>query len=109
MRCGAVGFALVRTECDLLLIVVLLGILAYVVFLTETQGTNDGEGHLLHLQLGRHGGEVALKGEIHQGSMDDVVLMMAKGYLRTIQLLSKIEELLAALPRAEKTGRLTFK
>ena len=106
LRRGAIGVVRVGAELDLFLVVMLLGILAYVVFLTEAQRADDGEGHLSHLELGRHRREVALKGEIHQGGMDDVVLMMAKGYLRAVELLRQIEKLLAALPRAEKAGGL---
>ena len=40
-------------------------------------GADDGQWHLPHAELGGHRGEVALEGEIHQGGMDDVVLMMA--------------------------------
>lgn len=51
---------------------------------------------------------MSLEGEIHQSGMDDVVLMVAEGYLGATQFLSQIEQLLASLPGAEETGRLLF-
>ena len=49
---------------------------------------------------------MSLEGEIHQGGMDDVILMMSQSNLGTAQLLGKIKELLAALPGAEEAGGL---
>jgi hypothetical protein len=59
------------------------GILADVVLTAKAQWSDDGERHFMHTQLDRHGGEMTLEGEVHQGCMDNVVLMMAKGYLAT--------------------------
>ena len=50
-----------------------------------------------------------MKGEVHQCSMDDVVLMMSQGYLVAIELLGDIEELFASLPRTEEAGRLALR
>ena len=67
---------------------------------------NDGKGHLLHAQQNGHRTEPPLKCEIHQGCMQDVVLMMAKGNLGAAEFLRKVEDLLATIPRAEKTRGL---
>ena len=98
-----------RAELDEFLVVLLTGILLDVVLLAETQRANDGQWHLAHAELGGHGGEVSLEGEVHQGRVDDVVLMVAEGYLGASQFLGKVKELLTTLPRTEEAGRLTFK
>ena len=72
---------------------------------TQTERTDDGKGHLLHLQQGRHGVEASLEGEVHQGGMENVVLMMAEGNLRTADFLCKVENQFAAVPGAEKARR----
>ena len=105
---GAISGLLVGTQLELFLVMLLLGILLDVSLLTQAQRTDNGQRHLLHPELGRHRRELPLEGEVHQGSMDDVILVMAKGYLGTTQLLSDIEELLAALPGTEETGGLLF-
>ena len=87
-------------------IVLLMGIGLYVALSAEAERTDNGQRHLLHLQFGRHGRELPLKGEVHQRCMDKVVLMMAQGDLGATKLLGKIEELLAALPGAEEARGL---
>ena len=104
---GAIGGLLVRAQLELFLVMLLLGILLDVSLLTQAQRTDNGQRHLLHPELGRHRRELSLEGEVHQGSMDDVVLVVAKGYLGTTKLLSNIEELLAALPGTEEAGGLS--
>ena len=89
-------------------IALLLGIGADVGFLTEAERADDGQRHLPHAEFGGHRGEMALKGEVHQGGMDDVILVMAQSDLRATQFLGKIEELFAALPGAEEAGGLLF-
>ena len=84
----------------------LFGILSDVGFLTQAERTDNGQRHLLHLQLGRHRRELALEGEVHQHRMDKVVLVMAQGYLGAAQLLCNVEELFAALPGTEEAGGL---
>ena len=49
-----------------------------------------------------------LEGQVHQRGVDDVVLMVPKGYLRAAQLLGNVEELFAALPGTEKAGGLAL-
>ena len=44
----------------------------------------------------------------HKSSFNRVIQMMTQGNLVTAQLLRQIEELLAAMPGAEETGRLLF-
>ena len=103
---GAVGVGFVWTELDEFLILLLFGILTDVIFVTEAEWADYGEGHLLHAEFGGHGGEMALEGEVHQGGVDDVVLVVAEGNLGAAKLLSEVEELLAALPGAEEAGGL---
>ena len=74
--------------------------------LAETKRSYDGQRHFSHCELGWHRREMALKREIHQSCMNNVVLMMSEGNFRTAQFLSKIEDLFASLPRAEEAGRL---
>ena len=76
--------------------------------LTQAKRPDDGKWHLAHAQFDGHGGKMALESEIHQGSMDDVVLMMAKGYLGASQLLGEVKKLFAALPGTKKAGGLGF-
>ena len=47
-----------------------------------------------------------LEREVHQGCMNDVVLMVAEGDFGAAVLLGNVEELLAALPGAKEAGRL---
>ena len=105
---STVGIALVGALFQLFFITLLLGIGADVGLLTETERADDGERHLAHAEFGRHGGKMTLEGEVHQGGVDDVVLMMTEGNLRTAKLLGQVEELLAALPGAEEAGGLLF-
>ena len=49
-----------------------------------------------------------MEGKVHQGSMDDVILVVAEGNLGTTKLLGDIEELLAALPGTEEASGLLF-
>jgi len=105
---GTVGVVLVGAQLRLFLIVVGFGVGPDVVLAAEAERTDDGEGHLAHAQFGRHGGEMALEGEVHQGSMDDIILMMAQGYLGAAEFLGEVEELLATLPGAEEARRLGF-
>ena len=105
---GAVGGLFEGTLLQLFFIALLFGIGADVGLLTKAERTDDGEWHFAHAELDRHRGKMALEGEIHQGCVDDVVLMMTEGNLRTAKLLSQVEELLATLPGAEKTGGLLF-
>ena len=104
--CGAVGFVLVGTQFELFFIVVFFGIQANVVLMAQAKGADNGERHLLHAQQDRHGGKVALKGKVHQSSMDDVILMMTKGNLGAMQFLGNVEKLFAAFPRAEEARGL---
>ena len=71
---------------------------AYVLFLYEAQGTNDGERHLPHLEFGGHCGEMSLEGEVHECRMEDVVVVMSQGYLVAVERLCEIEHLLATMP-----------
>ena len=105
---GTIGGLLVRTQLELFLVMLLLGILLDVSLLTQAQRTDNGQRHLLHPELGRHRRELPLEGKVHQGSMDDVILVVAEGYLRTAQLLCHIEELLATLPGTEEASGLLF-
>ena len=105
---GAVGGLFVGALLQLFFIALLFGIGPDVGLLTETERPDDGEWHLAHAELDGHGGEMALEGEVHQGGVDDVVLMMTEGNLRTAKFLGQVEELLAALPGAEKAGGLIF-
>ena len=97
---SSVGVMFVGTLLPLSLIMVGLGIGTDISLLTETEWPNDGQRHLLHPQLGRHCREMPLEGKVHQGGMDDVVLMVTKGYLGASKVLCHVEQLLAALPGA---------
>lgn len=97
---------LVRTEFDLLLVATQLGIASDVGFLDKAQRTDDAEGHLAHLEEGRHRVEASLIEEVHQTGVKQVVLMVAQGNLVAAQFLSQIKHLLAAVPGAKKAGRL---
>ena len=105
---SSVGIAFVRTFLPLLLIVMSIGIGLNISFLAQAQRADDSERHLLHAKFSGHGREIALKGEVHQGGMDDVILMVAQSNLRAAQLLGKVEELFAALPGTEEAGGLLF-
>ncbi len=79
------------------------GITAEVGFLYQAQGTNELQGHLIHLQLGVDGGEVTLEDEVHEERFDNVVLMMAESYLVAAEFACSIEERFASVPRAQET------
>ena len=97
---SSVSVMFVWTLLPLSLIMMSLGIGADVSFVAETERSDNGQRHLLHAQLGRHGREMTLEDKVHQGGMNDVVLMVTKGYLGTSKSLGGIEQLLATLPRA---------
>ena len=75
--CCTVGILFKGALLQLFLIALLLGVGLDVGFLAEAERTDNGQWHLPHAELGGHRGEVALEGEIHQGGMDNVILMMA--------------------------------
>ena len=104
--CCAVRVSLVGAAFRLFLIASHLSVGFDVGFLYHTERTDDGEWHLTHLQARRHGVETSLEGEIHQCRMDEVVLMVAEGYLVAAEFLCEVEELLAAVPGAEEAGLL---
>jgi len=76
-----VRVCLIGTAFRLFLIASHLCVCLDVGFLHHTERSDDCEGHLAHLQARRHGVEAALEGEIHQGCMDQVILMVAEGDL----------------------------
>ena len=100
------GVVFIRTLHQLFFIVMNVGISLNVSLMAEAERADDGQRHFLHAELGGHGGEVSLKSEVHQGGMDDVVLVVSKGNLGAAKLLGKVEELFPALPRTEKAGGL---
>lgn len=73
-------------------------------FFDHAEGSDDGEGHLLHLQVAGHGGETSGIGKVHEGGVEDVVLMMAEGDFVAAQFLCYFEERFAAVPRTEEAG-----
>jgi hypothetical protein len=109
LNVSAIGVMLIGTLLELLLITLFFGVSTDIIFGAETKRADDGEGHFPHAEQGGHGAEVSLEREVHQGSMDDVVLMVPQGYLVTPQLLGEVEELLAALPGAEEARGLWMK
>ena len=102
----AVRVGLVGTDFLLLLIALQFGVGLDFRLGNEAERTDDGERHLAHLQQGGHCAESALEAEVQQGGMDDVVLMMAEGYLIAAEFLCQIEHLLSAVPGTEKAGLL---
>ena len=80
--CCTVGILFKGALLQLFLIALLLGVGLDVGFLTEAKRSDNGQRHLPHAELDGHRGEVSLESEIHQGGMDDVILMMAKSNLR---------------------------
>ena len=80
-RFDTIGAVFVRTALALWFIVLFFGILSDIRFATETKRSYNGQRHLLHLQFGRHRGKVSFEGEIHEGSLYEVILMVTQGYL----------------------------
>jgi len=109
LNVSTIGVVLIGTLLELLLITLFFGVCTDIILAAETKRADDGEGHFPHAEQSGHGAEVALEREVHQGRMDDVVLMVAQGNLVTPQLLGEVEELLAALPGAEEAGGLWLK
>ena len=72
----------------------------------QAKRTDDGEGKLAHPEQGRHGGESALVGEVHQQRLENVVHVMPQGNLVAPALLGEGKQGLTAIPRAEEAGRL---
>ena len=68
-------------------------------FLLQTKWSDDRDGHLTHFQADGHRHEMSLEKNVEHSSMDDVILMVAQGYLVAVELLSFEKELLASIPR----------
>ena len=102
----ALAVVFVGAQLDLFLIVPQFGIAADVCLLDETERPDDGQGHLLHLQPGRHGAEASLKEQVHQCCVEQVVLMVPEGDFVAPQRLRQVEKLLAPMPRTEKADGL---
>ena len=68
-------------QLHLLLIAAQLGIASDVGLFDHAERTDDAQGHLLHFEQGGHRVEAALVELVHQAGVEQVVLMMAKGYL----------------------------
>ena len=86
MRVGLVG-----AELGLFLIALELRIGLDIGFLHHTEGPDNLEWHLAHLQACWHRVETPLEDEIHQRCMDQIVLMVAEGYLVAAKFLRKVE------------------
>ena len=89
-----------------LLVVLYLSPCLDVVFLYQTEWSYDRERHLPHTETDGHCGKVGLIGEVHQSRVDDIILMVSEGNLVATQFLREVEELLATVPRTEKTRLL---
>ena len=100
------GGFLVWTLLVLLLVVLGFGYGNDVVFLNQNERTDDSEGHLAHLQLRRHRREAAFVEQVHQCSVDYVVLMVAQGNLVVAVSLCISKELLAPIPGTEEAWLL---
>ena len=106
---GAVGVALMGAQFGHGPVAGHLSIATDVCLVNEAQRTDDAQRHLAHFEACGHCAEASLKCQVHQGRVDEVVAMVPKGYLVAAQLLRKIEQLLAAVPRAEEARRLTLR
>ncbi len=104
---AAVRGVLVGTVLLLLAIFVQLGKAGDVTLLDTAERTDDGHVKLVHLQGRRHGGESALEGHVHKQGDKHIILMVSEGYLVAPERLGRLEERLAAVPRAEEAGGLS--
>ena len=98
LRRGAIGVVLVGAELDLFLVVMLLGILAYVVFLTEAQRTQQenaivekekSAAELRRKYFGQEGELAKKQQELMQPILDDIyevvkAIAQNKGYSMVI-------------------------
>ena len=66
-------------------------------FRNKAQGTDDGEGIMLHGHGGAHGVERTFVKEVHEHGGKEVVLMMPQGYLVETVLNGKVEHSLTAI------------
>ena len=96
----AMRVRLVGTEFLLFLIASHFCVDLDILFLYHAERSDDGQWHLTHLEARWHRVEAPLKGEVHQGCMDEIVLMMAECYLVAAEFLSEVEEFFASHPGA---------
>lgn len=80
------------------------GVPGEVTLLDQTERTDELQRHLVHLKLGIDGRELSLEDQVHEQSLDYIVLVMAESDLVAAELLCGVEQRLAAVPRAEETG-----
>ena len=105
---GATGGLLVGTGC-LLPEEAQLGCLGLNVGLAdEAEGTDNGDGVVLEGEAGLHGLAVALVGDVHEEGGEDVVHVVAEGYLVEALTDGKGEEGLATIPGAEEAAGLAL-
>ena len=92
----------VRTVSDLLAVALFFGVLFEEPFANETERTDDGDGEFVHLHDGAHGSELPLEGEVHQCCLHDVIFVVSKCYFVASELLGKLEQFFASVPRTQE-------
>ena len=97
---------LVRTQCLLLRELQLFCHLPDILLMNQTEGTDNGERIMLQPQTRKHRGGRTLEGDIHQESYEDIIHVMAQGYLIETITHRKLEKSLPAVPRTEKATGL---
>ena len=97
---GAVRAFLIRAVLLLPGIVARAAQLHKVVLGDEAERADYCHVEFLHGQPGRHGGKRALEGHVHEQSLEEVILVMAEGYLVAASLPGDVEECLAPIPGA---------
>ena len=102
----ASGLVLIGTDSLLMLKAKDMSHLRYPRLFHKAERTNELEGIMLHLHLGKNGGSIAFVGYIHEPCGEDIVLMVTESHLVETSFRSKGEEEFPAMPGAKEALRL---